>query len=429
MDITAVGKNIWKLRKENGYTQEVLAEKLGVSAPAVSKWENGHALPDTILLVKLAEILECTIDHILLNDSMDKQSIVEMEHDDEQLEQLMHMLLQKIKNENNVGLDNGSIINAFISKHGNVGNISVQRKGCTRTDRHIYQSIRLKVQGRTYHLFEKIIFGRTSELERYQLFEEMGMPIPRVYRIDFEKKLILLDDITVTFLSGTDYDEPGMEGDFYRSSYENIMKAIAVFHSELWENKNAFEKVGLPWHFESVHNLRLHLNGLEQDLINYMKLLPDRLDKKKEAYFRGAIQYLRDNADKIMDEYINAEKHIGLIHGDLHPGHVFVNREDRNKVNFIDFEAVRIGLPTEDLAMLLALHLEPEKKNADNLLRIYFDEFSKYVEDYTYEAFVSDYKLAIMLMMFYPIRLMVSSNIDDKSMLDKAILSYQSFCL
>lgn len=36
-----IGKKIQKLRKERGLTQEALAEKIGVSAQAVSKWENG----------------------------------------------------------------------------------------------------------------------------------------------------------------------------------------------------------------------------------------------------------------------------------------------------------------------------------------------------------------------------------------------------
>lgn len=49
MDRTKIGKQITLLRKEHGYTQERLAELLNVSAQAVSKWENGRALPETAL--------------------------------------------------------------------------------------------------------------------------------------------------------------------------------------------------------------------------------------------------------------------------------------------------------------------------------------------------------------------------------------------
>ena len=46
------------LRKKRGYSQEQLAEKLGVSRQAVSKWERAEASPDTDNLIALAKIYE-----------------------------------------------------------------------------------------------------------------------------------------------------------------------------------------------------------------------------------------------------------------------------------------------------------------------------------------------------------------------------------
>ncbi len=66
-DNIKVGKQIAFLRKEKGFTQEYLAQKLGVSPQAISKWENGHTLPETILLPTLSELLDCSIDYILLS--------------------------------------------------------------------------------------------------------------------------------------------------------------------------------------------------------------------------------------------------------------------------------------------------------------------------------------------------------------------------
>lgn len=65
MDIKSVGSQISMLRKQKGLTQNELGERLGVSFQAVSKWERGETLPDTAILLDLAEILETTVDCIL----------------------------------------------------------------------------------------------------------------------------------------------------------------------------------------------------------------------------------------------------------------------------------------------------------------------------------------------------------------------------
>lgn len=64
MDRT-IGKRIASLRKEKGLKQEQLAEMLGVSGQAVSKWENDQTCPDITLLPKLAQILGISVDELL----------------------------------------------------------------------------------------------------------------------------------------------------------------------------------------------------------------------------------------------------------------------------------------------------------------------------------------------------------------------------
>ena len=58
-------KNLRRLRKEAGITQAQLADKLGVSFQAVSRWETGAAYPDIILLPELAEAFQVTVDTLL----------------------------------------------------------------------------------------------------------------------------------------------------------------------------------------------------------------------------------------------------------------------------------------------------------------------------------------------------------------------------
>ncbi len=59
------GNFLSSLRKRKGMTQQELADKLGVTNKAISKWETGEAFPDTALLVPLADIFGITVDELL----------------------------------------------------------------------------------------------------------------------------------------------------------------------------------------------------------------------------------------------------------------------------------------------------------------------------------------------------------------------------
>lgn len=59
-----------KLRKQNGYSQEELAEKIGISRQAVSKWERAEASPDTDNLILLARLYGVTLDELLNTESV-----------------------------------------------------------------------------------------------------------------------------------------------------------------------------------------------------------------------------------------------------------------------------------------------------------------------------------------------------------------------
>lgn len=60
-----MGKRISDLRKSKGMTQEQLAQQVGVTAQAVSKWENDLSCPDISILPRLAEVLGVTTDELL----------------------------------------------------------------------------------------------------------------------------------------------------------------------------------------------------------------------------------------------------------------------------------------------------------------------------------------------------------------------------
>lgn len=65
MDNVKIGQLILKLRKENNMTQLQLAEKMGISDKAVSKWERGLGCPDIELLTELSEIFGVDLEKLL----------------------------------------------------------------------------------------------------------------------------------------------------------------------------------------------------------------------------------------------------------------------------------------------------------------------------------------------------------------------------
>lgn len=63
-DINGIGERIALRRKQKGLTQESLAERLGVSPQAVSKWETGAGCPDIALLPEICRHLDLSMDEL-----------------------------------------------------------------------------------------------------------------------------------------------------------------------------------------------------------------------------------------------------------------------------------------------------------------------------------------------------------------------------
>ena len=89
-----LGRRIAAHRKRLGLTQDSLAEQLGVTAQAVSKWENDQSCPDIAMLPKLAEIFDVTIDALLGMEK--KQEMLPAEEMEEVQETQIEMPGRKI---------------------------------------------------------------------------------------------------------------------------------------------------------------------------------------------------------------------------------------------------------------------------------------------------------------------------------------------
>lgn len=77
MNQQKIGRFIANLRKEKNMTQMDLANKLGITDRAISKWENGRGMPDLSLLIPLCQILNITINELLSGEKLDKKDYQE----------------------------------------------------------------------------------------------------------------------------------------------------------------------------------------------------------------------------------------------------------------------------------------------------------------------------------------------------------------
>lgn len=100
MNQEKIGKFIAACRKEKSYTQAALAEKLGITDRAISKWENGKSLPDASIMLELCNELGITVNELLSGERLDMEhyqknaenNLLAMKQKDEKMEHKLHIM-------------------------------------------------------------------------------------------------------------------------------------------------------------------------------------------------------------------------------------------------------------------------------------------------------------------------------------------------
>ena len=94
MDQLKIGKFIAECRKEKNLTQIQLAEKLGITDKAISKWERGIAMPDTSIMLELCDILGISVNELLSGEK------INMENNNQKNEQLLLDMAKELERKN-----------------------------------------------------------------------------------------------------------------------------------------------------------------------------------------------------------------------------------------------------------------------------------------------------------------------------------------
>ena len=94
MDQIKIGRFIAECRKKENLTQMQLAEKLGITDKAISKWERGVAMPDTSIMLELCDILGISVNELLNGEK------INMENNDQKNEQLLLDMAKELEKKN-----------------------------------------------------------------------------------------------------------------------------------------------------------------------------------------------------------------------------------------------------------------------------------------------------------------------------------------
>lgn len=92
MEQEKIGRFIAACRKEQGYTQANLAEKLGITDRAISKWENGKSMPDCSIMPELCDLLKISVNELFSGEKLDmdryknmaEENLVELQKQEEE---------------------------------------------------------------------------------------------------------------------------------------------------------------------------------------------------------------------------------------------------------------------------------------------------------------------------------------------------------
>ena len=323
LDVKKVGLKISSLRKSIGFSQEKLAELLSVTPQAE----------------RIANVVFAKME--------DKQ-----------------------KSKEQLGFTDEEITEAVITKHPDIDRIMISRGKTSRTTGDICTPIFVSSSTHEINLLETIYHKQSRKeniFDSYVLLNDCGVKeLRNLYGIDCAKSAILAENVIDECFDMNEYSEDTAGGEIIRKNYNAILRSVADWHGTMWDNHSAFGKIGLPPHFETKENMLAWISSaMERPYRKYRKAeetgkIPKVINKnwsnditeEELDYYKKALTFLKTEYIKLVDERFNEGKNITIVHGDLHPGRIWLFKDLSKAALIAGPEPARIGLCTDDLAML-----------------------------------------------------------------------------
>ena len=240
------GAMVAALRKEKGMTQLELAEKMGVTDKAVSKWERDLSFPDVSSIPKLAGILEVSVDELMQGkaavNKRNKVAVLSsmLKGVNEEVQAKIAAAAEQLSKN---GVEVVTIDAQTVAYAGAAWNILMSAELCNNVSR--YDGVKYGYRTKNYtnidelytnsrteafgdFLKSAILFGsETLSTENYSKVYDKAMRVRRVIRDDMAAMLADCDALLMPAVSTLSYDRTLVERDKYLPYKENFFTAPA----------------------------------------------------------------------------------------------------------------------------------------------------------------------------------------------------------
>jgi hypothetical protein len=204
---------------------------------------------------------------------------------------------------------------------------------------------------------------------------------------------LLLEDLTDTHEIATPWPMPPDE-----KMCRRMVQTLARFHAAWWDDPRLGGEIGTRLDAETARQaMQSHAGAFER----FADHLGDRLSPERRQLYERFFAA----ADGLQARVLT-HRNVTLVHGDAHVWNCFVPKDGSDDLRYFDWDTWRIGLPSSDLAYMMATHWYPERRRRFErpLLDHYCAALLAHgVQGYDRAALAEDYRRSVLMQLLMPV--------------------------
>jgi hypothetical protein len=172
---------------------------------------------------------------------------------------------------------------------------------------------------------------------------------------------------------------------------ETILRAWARFHGHWWDDLRLGESIGGWGDAEAVDH---YLRRVADKVAQFEERLGDRLPRERRDLYHSML----DRAPRLLKR-TDSRRAVTIVHGDAHVWNCFLPRDGGSDIRLFDWDGWRLGVATDDLAYMMAVHWYPDRRRRMErpLLDAYHAALlTQGVGSYDRRALDDDYRLSAL---------------------------------